>query len=177
MVFITMIFQCLSFVMMITLLRLYSIFPILWIWWMTENSTPKVFYKNSFFFYCCQEENFSFYAVIRNHFAIAGNLLVGPALAPIEKKYWRVESFSEEQKREHDTKRKKYWLFNAITSFLYHATILIIIVVLWETTSVLDQNLSPCTFPVIKDYISIICGIIVALGMLSCLMPYVYYKY
>ena len=71
---------------------------------------------------------------------------------------------------------KKIFLVDAITSFASHGITMVIIIVLWETTSVLDQNLSICTFPLIKNNISLICGIIMSFSTVNCLLSYLYYK-
>ena len=103
-------------------------------------------------------------------------MLVGPTLVPIERFLWFKDNVTSEEKEEHNLKRKSYWLFNVTASFMSHGIILIIIIILWETTSLLDQNLSTCTFPIVKNNVSYICGIVLILGGLNCLMTYLFYK-
>ena len=177
MIFITMIFRCSSLVMMATMLRWYSIIPILLIGWISHNTTQYVFHQNSFFFNLCQKTKYSLFGSLSDVLKRAGFILVGPRLNPIERFLWFHETFSNEEKKEHDMKRKKLWLIDSIISFVFHSIILIIIIVLWEKTSLFDQNLSVCTFPIIEKNISMICGIIMGVGLLSCLMPFLYYKY
>ena len=177
MVFISMIFRCASFVMMATLFRAYAIIPIVFIWWISHNTEEKIVDENSFFFNLCSQDTYDIPLTLANAFQKFGDMLVGPTLWPIEKLYWDKENFSTEEKKDHDMLRKKCWLFDAISTLLSHGIVLIIIIVLWETTTILDQNLSICAFPFIKDNISIICGIIIILGTLNCLMSFLYYKF
>ena len=177
MVFISMIFRCVSFVMMATLFRAYAVVPIIWIWWITHNTAEKIIYKNSFFFNFCTRDTDDLLGILMNAFQKFGSMLVGPVVYPIEQFYLYKENISTEAKKKHDKLRKKLWLFDGLSTLLSHGIVLIIIIVLWETTSIVDQNLSICAFPIIKDNISIICGSIIILGALNCLMSFLYYKF
>ena len=175
MIFTTLTFRCGSMVMMTTLLRWYSVFPIAWIWWMTYKTDQKL--KSNRPFASIQFQKVTELKVILdNVLEKFGTLLVGAVVAPIEERYWMIETFYKVQKENYDLERKKMWMFDSITSFFCHAIILITIIVLWETTSVLDQNLNICTFPIIKNNISIICGMIMIPGLFSCLISYLYYN-
>ena len=176
MIFTTVTFRCGSLVMMTTLLRWYSIFPIVWIWWMTYRTDQKLKSNSSFASIEFQKVT-ELKIILQNLLMLFGVLLVGAVLAPIEERYWMLETFYKVQKENHDLERKKLWIFDSITSFLCHVIILIIIIVLWETTSVLDQNLSICTCSIIRNNISIICVMIMTSGLFSCLISYLYYKY
>ena len=173
MVFISILFRCLSFVMMATLLRVYSIFPIIWIWWISQSTVQKAVFERAFCSNFCKRE---LAGIQFKGFGIIGGTLVGPTLKPIERFFWYEDGFDTKQKIEHDMKRKRYWLLNAITSFLSHGTVSIALIILWETTSTLNQNLSWCTFPMVKENISIICGMVIALGATNCLTSYLFYK-
>ena len=176
MIFTTLTFRCGSLVMMASLLRWYSIFPIVWILWMTYITDQKVKFDSSFD--SIQFEKVTELKIILQRFLTKfGVLLVGAVLAPIEEQFWMLETLYKEQKDKHDLMRKKMWIFDSIASFLCHAIILITIIILWETTSILDQNLSICTFPIVRNNVSIICGMIMTSGLFSCLMSYLYYKY
>ena len=176
MILISLIARCLSFVTMVMLLKLYSIFPVFVIWLISYNTLQTIKYDQSFFYNLCNEDTDLRFAAFVNLIRAYGDTLVGPTLVPIEKLWWRQKNFSVEWKMKHDMKRKKIFLVDAITSFASHGTTMAIIIILWETTSVLDQNLSICTFPLIKNNISLICGIIMSFSAANCLLSYLYYK-
>ena len=136
----------------------------------------KLFYDKSFFFNLCNEDPDDLLISICNFFTSVGFILVGPIETPIELASWWQETFSEEEKKKHDMGRKRWWFVDSVSSFVSHGTVLIITIILWETTSVLDQNLSVCTFPLIRNSISIICGVVMTLSALNCLLSYLYYK-
>ena len=84
--------------------------------------------------------------------------------------------FEAEMKKEHDHKRKKLLFFEGISAFVSHGLVMLIIIVLWESTTILNHNLSICTFPWIRSNISVICANVIALSALNCVLSYVYYK-
>ena len=173
MVFISLSFRCLSFVMMATLLRVYLIVPIIWIWWISQSTRQKAIFEEEFCSNFCKRK---LAGIQFKSFGIIGGMLVGPTLTPIERFLWYEENFDPRQKIEHDMKRKRYWLLNAITSFWSHGAVSIVLIILWETTSTLNQNLNKCTFPILKENIAIICGMIITLGATNCLTSYLFYK-
>ena len=176
MILISLIFRCLSFVTMVTLLRFYSIFPVFVILLISYNTSQTIKYDQSLFYNLCNEDTDLRFAAFVNLIRAYGDTLVGPTLVPIEKLWWRQKYFSIEWKKKHDMKRKKIFLFDAITSFASHGLTMVIIIILWETTSVLDQNLSICTFPLVKNNVSLICGVIMSFSAVNCLLSYFFYK-
>lgn len=162
---------------MATLFRYYSIIPILWICWISNEAGSKAVDGSLIFVNLCStrllRDTSSENPILRQigYFCTSlGVICVGPIFYPIEQFYWWESTFSEEEKKKHDMERKKYWFFDSASSFVCHSTVLIIIIILWETTSALDQNLSICTYPLIKNNISIICAIIMTLSVLNCLI-------
>ena len=176
MIFISTAFRCLSFTMIATLLRIYSIFPILWIFWISNSVAEMTVFDNSFFFNLCNKKTKSLYNTLANILNGVAGILIGPVLFPIEKHYWFKNNFSQDEKREHDLKRKRYFLFDAGLSFVSHGVVLIIIVSLWETTALLNQNLSVCTYELFKNNITLLCCFIMILSLLNFLMTYLYFK-
>ena len=176
MIFVSTAFRCLSFTMIATLLRFYSIFPILWIFWISNSIEEMTVFGNSFFFNLCNAKTKNLYNTLANIFNGVAGTLVGAVLFPMEKHYWFKENFSQDEKRYHDLNRKRFFLFDAGLSFISHGVVLIIIVSLWETTDLLNQNLSICTFEIFKNNISTICWFIMILSFLNFLMTYLYFK-
>ena len=176
MILISLVVRCSSFVIMLTLLRTYSFIPIFVIWLISYNTLQAIKYDQSFFYNICNEDTDLRFAAFVNLIRAYGDTLVGPTLVPIEKLWWRQKTFGIEWKVKHDKKRKKIFLVDAITSFASHGTTMVIIIIFWETTSVLDQNLSICTFPLIKNNVSLICGVIISFSAVNCLLSYLFYK-
>lgn len=186
-IFISMIFRCSSFVMITTLLRFYSAFPVLLIWLMSRfiRKMRSKHYLN--------EESFSVdlwkcrltkksasvpYTIIRllEH---SGELLTGPVLAEIHRYAWSVcdKAFIEKVKKSHDMSRKQLFFFDATMSLATHGLCMVIIIILWENTSVLDDNLSVCAFSWTTANISVLCGAVIALGTINCLFSFIYYYF
>ena len=198
-IFVSVVFRCLSFVLIVLLLRLFSIIPILWILWISNNTRQKVGYKKSLFFNSCQAP---LQWTVRFLFEQSGYLLTGPVLEEYNRIFWfRKEKNIEDLDKvselrlsraniitkmitghelykvdAHEKKRTYLFLFDAISSFLSHGLVLIIIIILWEATPILDQNLKICTFPWIKSHISIICGGVISLSAINCLLCFFYFK-
>ena len=107
MVFISMLFRCLSFVLLATLFKFYSIFPIIWILWISHTTSVKVTSEQSFFFRLCNDDTASICWSLSSVFWAIGDIFVGPVLYPIKKHLWYVETFNKEQKRKHDMMRKR----------------------------------------------------------------------
>ena len=173
MIFTSILFRCLSFVAMATFLRIYSIFPVVLIWFVTHNTLQKVIFQKSFFFNLCKGG----IAIINNIPGEIISLTVGPILLPGRKFYYHKKDVTKEDKTGVDLRRRRWFFFDSIGSLILHGLTLITIMILWETTSLLQDNLSVCAFDLIKHNVTLFLGCILGLGVSNCIMTFLYFKY
>ena len=101
-----------------------------------------VVYRSSFLFNICKKDA----NVLSNIPEEVISVTVGPVLPPAEIYHWYEKDISKEQKEEQELIRKKLFLLDSVTSFISHSITLILIIVLYESTTLLNENLSFCTF-------------------------------
>ena len=198
-IFISMIFRCSSFVMMTTLLRFYSAFPILLIMLMYHyiRRTRNKLYENKAlrFLDLCKspytktsktisknkkrknnQRKQPLYYIVRllDHSA---QVLTGSVLVEIQRYAWYIidRNFTEQEKKNHDKDRRTLYFFDSMISLVTHGLCMVILIILWEKTSVLDDNLGLCAFSWTKVNISVLCGVVIALGTINCLFSFIYY--
>ena len=168
MIFISIIFRCLSFATYAMLLRFYVIIPVILMWFVAHNILYKVMLDSSFFRNICKDSN-----VLEYLPAEVMCVTAGPVILP-RTKSWSLET-TQEKKSDWDRRRRKLFLLDSIGAFILHGMTLITIIVLLETTDLLEQNLSICTFSIVRNNLSLICGCIFALGYLNCITILIYY--
>ena len=71
-------------------------------------------------------------------------------------------------------RRKHLFLVDAISAFVINSLTLCSILIVGQFTPVLTNNLGICTLDVVKQNIELICGCIVTLGLLNCIVFYIF---
>lgn len=66
------------------------------------------------------------------------------------------------------------FLVDSLFTLLVYGLGLVAVMVLWENTNLLSENLSPCAFDIMKYNVNMICGTLIGLGFISCIFCYLY---
>ena len=131
-------FRTFSVVIIASFLRWYSLCPILLMLIVQVIMVKKLIRRNSY--------TREFVASFAPYGIMA--LISGTILSP-------TVNDGEDETRLLNQKRKAWRLFDSISTFVVYAIALSIIMILWETTTALNKNLSLCAFNVVKNNVII----------------------
>lgn len=170
-IFISIIFRCTSFVIMVTFIRGYSILPMTMIWLFAHLAFQHVVSSTPFF-----GNIRTFFKGLYSVPAEVMQVTVGPILLPSNIYYWHQDSITEEDKADLIYKRKRLFFLDSVLAFLFHGVTLLTITLLWEHTTLLNDNLSACTFDFIRNNVPLFCDCVLFLGFFHCLTSFLYLK-
>ena len=171
MIFSTLVFRCLSLVIFTTYLRLYSIIPILlmfFVQYFIFNYLSIHYFENvSAWQRLFSKEHFLRDLFIDIEYKILA-LTSGQIVYPMQ-----MSNVIEVVNVARWRRIKLLW-YDTICTFAVYGTFLIAIIFLWSSTSLLIENPNICTFEIVKENTEIICGSILGLGVCSCILSFIY---
>ena len=158
-IFISTTFRTFSLVLMYSCLRYYAVIPILVTAIIQTFMAKKILDS-------IDSTRFKDFVLLFVPYAII-SLGSGPILSP-------TYNENEEQKRELNKQRKRWFFYDSMTTLIVYGTSILVIIVLWETTSYLQQNLSICAFDAEKQNMFPVAGCLLGLGFCHCAISFIY---
>ena len=159
-IFISTTFRTFSLVLMSSCLRYYAAIPILVIVIIQTTLTKCIL---------CDTKSLKEFLMSFAPYAVM-SLVSGPILKP---------SPNNEIDQKLNEQRKKWFLYDSIATLVVYGITLSVTIILWERTSLLQQNLSTCAFDFVVQNMTYIACLLQALGFchfLICLMCFMCIK-
>jgi len=85
-----------------------------------------------------------------------------------------VIQIKSEQREGSLMERRRVLFIDGLSTLLIYGLGLMVVIYLWEYTSLLNENLSPCTSNLVGENVSIICLMTIGLGVLNCAFSYIF---